>query len=167
VTSSRHPLRMIIGIGNRLRGDDGAGLAVMSLVQQNAPPTWTVWESSGDPAQLIDAWAGAVHVIAVDAVVTETAPAGTIHYWDISQVALPALTQKHSSHALGLAEAAELARALNALPPIIEVLGIEVTSCDYVERLSPAVATAVELIARELMQNPEQISRLVEERHDA
>jgi hydrogenase maturation protease len=90
----------------------------------------------------MDAWAGARAVILVDAVLTGAAP-GTVHRFDASEHALPALTGAASSHDLGLAEALELARALGSLPPQVIVLGIEGDDFGPGARVTAAVRAGI------------------------
>ena len=70
------------------------------------------WED--DPAGLLDVWTGAEHAILVDTVVSGAKP-GTVQRFDASTVPLPASLAGSSTHALGVAEAIELARALHRL----------------------------------------------------
>lgn len=69
------------------------------------------------------AWDRAVDVIVIDCVVTGGA-AGTVYIWD-ARSQLPVGRTAGSTHALGVAEAVELARALRRLPARLRVYGIE------------------------------------------
>jgi hydrogenase maturation protease len=122
-------------VGNRLRGDDGAGPAVASALGAR-----TV---AGEPLALLHAWDGADAVVLVDAVRTG-APPGTIHRFDASEAPLPAeLGGAASTHALGIGEAIELARALGRLPARVIVVGIEGERFELGDELSAAVAGVV------------------------
>ena len=57
-----------------------------------------------------------------------------------------------STHALGLAEAIELARALDRLPARLELYGIEGARFEAGAGLTPAVAPAVEALCGELCE---------------
>ena len=93
---------VVICLGNDLRGDDGAGLEVARLLRPLLPAHVALLESDGDPAEIVDAWAGAPLAVVVDAVVSG-APPGTVHH----QAGLDARAgSRPSSHALGLADAA-------------------------------------------------------------
>ena len=58
---------ILIGVGNAWRGDDAAGLAVARRVRALAPTGSTCASTRATPTALIDAWAGAEHVVVVDA----------------------------------------------------------------------------------------------------
>jgi hydrogenase maturation protease len=137
---------LIAGIGNPWRGDDAAGLVAARRLGEALPGVRVV-EVEGDPAALLDLWAGAELAIVVDAV-RSGAPPGTIHRLDAS--ALPAGLRSASTHALGLADAVELARALDRLPARVELYGIEGARFEPGEALTPAVARAVEALCERL-----------------
>jgi hydrogenase maturation protease len=129
---------VVIGIGNAMRGDDGAGVAVAERLGGVA--------CEEEPSRLIEAWEGADAAILVDTVVSG-APAGTLHRFDASEERIPAHALRSSTHAIGLAETIELARALGKLPPRVIVHGIEGASFEAGAPLTPEVAAAVERLA--------------------
>lgn len=147
-----NPLNLIIGIGNRARGDDAAGLEVARRLMATSLHGWEIRETDGEPTKLMEMWNGRESVIAVDAVVTGVAPVGTVHQWDASEIPLPTCGHVSSSHALGLSEAIELARALNQLPPKVRVIGIEGASYGMSENISPAVDQAIGDVVKKLRQ---------------
>jgi hydrogenase maturation protease len=67
----------VIGIGNRRRSDDAAGLEVVARLRGALPEEIELLEPEGEPTSLIDAWRGADAAWVVDAV-SSGAPAGTI-----------------------------------------------------------------------------------------
>ena len=77
----------------------------------------------------------------VDAVSSGAEP-GTIHRLDALTERLPAELSRGSTHAFGLAEAVELARALERLPGRLLVFGIEGKRFDAGAGLSPEVEQA-------------------------
>ncbi len=82
-------------------------------------------EYEGEPLGLLELWDGARAVVLVDAIHSGAAP-GTIHRVDASCEPIPALLRGSSStHALGVGEAIELARALDRLPERVVVYGVE------------------------------------------
>jgi hydrogenase maturation protease len=133
---------IVIGLGNAFRGDDGAGPAVARALGDD--PRVLVHE--GEPLSLLDAWEGADEVIVVDAARSGAAP-GTVHRLD--GLTAPA-GLNGSTHALGLADTLELARALGRAPARVELIGIEGEDFGAGEALSPAVRVAVEEVRREL-----------------
>lgn len=139
-----------IGVGNRLRADDAAGPAVAARLRERAPGGLVVLERDGDPGALMDAWAGADLALVADAV-TSGAPAGEVHRLDATERALPARTFGCSTHAIGLGEAVELARALDRMPRRLVVYGIEGAAWEAGAEPDPAVARAVEHVAAEVL----------------
>jgi hydrogenase maturation protease len=124
----------VIGVGNPWRRDDGAGPAVARALGGT---------STDDPSRLLDLWAGAERVVVVDAAASG-APAGTVHRFD-GQRPLPAGVGS-STHAFGVADAIELARALDRLPPRLTVYAIEGADFGSGPGLSPGVARAAETL---------------------
>jgi hydrogenase maturation protease len=141
---------VVAGIGNAYRSDDGAGLAVAERIGATADGV-DVIACEQEPLRLLDAWNRADVALVVDAVSSGAKP-GTIHRFDASDDALPATVFRGSTHALGVGEAIELARALGRLPGRVLVFGIEGERFSAGARLSPAVADAVETVAAELRE---------------
>jgi hydrogenase maturation protease len=141
---------LVIGIGNSWRRDDAAGLEVARRLRPLAPAEVSIDEREGEPAGLLDAWHGAESAVIVDAVRSGASP-GTVHRFDAVTAPLPAATFGHSTHALGLAEAVELGRALGRLPTHLIVYGIEGDRFDAGAGLSPAVDRAVDDLCESLL----------------
>lgn len=142
-------LLALIGVGNHLRGDDGAGLEVARRLRLAHPPGISILESQGEPASLLEAWSDADEVLVVDGVSSGAEP-GTLHRFEATQGQLPAELFRPSTHALGVAEAVELARELGRLPDRLVVYGIEGESFEIGEGLTPAVEKAVAKLVTEL-----------------
>jgi hydrogenase maturation protease len=134
---------VVVCIGNRYRGDDAAGLAVADRVRARVPEEVSVRVFEEEPTRLIDVFGGADVALVVDAVSTG-APAGTVHRFDVSDVPLPSRGFRSSTHALGIGDAVELARALGRLPARTVVFGVEGSGFPAREGMSPAVTDAVE-----------------------
>jgi hydrogenase maturation protease len=143
---------VVIGVGNVFRGDDAAGREVATQVQERAPDELEVVVCELEPTRLIDAWEGADAALVVDAVASDAEP-GTVHRFDATNKALPSREFRSSTHALGIGETIELARAIGKLPPRIVVFGIEGETFGSGTELSGAakegVERAVELVLEE------------------
>ena len=132
----------VIGIGNEWRSDDGAGLEVARRLGGR--------QLQGEPVAIVAALDGADEVTIFDAV-SSGAPPGTVHEFEAGAEPLPvALFGSSSTHALGLAEAIEIARSLGRLPARVRVIGIEGARFDYGRGLSPDVEKAVEACTRSI-----------------
>lgn len=136
----------IVGCGNADRGDDAAGLLVVRRLREMGIQAR---EESGEGLALMASWEGAERVIVVDAVVTGSRP-GSIHVWDARDVPLVRDAFPFSTHGFGVAEAVELARALDQLPPSLMIYGIEGREFSPGAAPSAAVLEAVEELARRL-----------------
>jgi len=136
------PSIVVIGVGNEYRSDDGVGIVVARCLRERFLTKITVLEESGEGAALIDSWKGATWVLLVDAV-RSGAPPGTIHRFDAHAAQIPAGFFHYSTHAFSMAEAIELARSLDQLPPQLIVYGIEGENFAAGVGLSPASEQAV------------------------
>jgi hydrogenase maturation protease len=134
---------IIIGIGNRDRGDDGAGLAV---AQGLAGRTTHVVDAGA--LDLFELWTQDDDVVVVDAMRSGAAP-GTVRTFDVREDPLPEETFA-STHSFGPVAGIELARALGRMPASLEVIGIEAGDFTAGSSLSPPVARAVENVTRRL-----------------
>jgi hydrogenase maturation protease len=148
---------VVIGIGNAYRSDDAAGLAVAARVRARAPDEVSVLEAEQEPTRLLDAWSGAHRAVVIDAVSSGAEP-GTLHRFDASGGQLPEGLFRSSTHAFGVGEAVELARALGRLPERVVVYGIEGASFVAGEGLTPAVAAAVESVAESVLHELREAS---------
>lgn len=138
-------LPLVIGAGNVLRGDDGAGRILAQRLAGRAGALCEVAESSGDAADLIARFAGRDRVIVIDACQTG-AESGTLYRFDVSQKPLPARLTNLSSHGFGVGEAVELARALHTLPRTVIVHAIEGAAFETGTGLSAEVEDALEAL---------------------
>jgi hydrogenase maturation protease len=132
----------VIGLGNDWRRDDGAGLEIARRLGGI--------QLAGEPIGLIDALDGEDEVVLVDAVHSGADP-GTVHVFEAGTEPLPAvLFGATSTHALGLAEAVELARSLGRLPARVLVYGIEGADFAFGTGLTPEVARAAAGVIEEV-----------------
>ena len=134
--------KLVIGIGNAYRGDDAIGLAVARHLKERAPRDLEILEATGECTSLIEYWKDARVVILVDALQSGTRPGKISRFCPQSQ-RFPTRFSRHSTHALGIGEAIELARAMNRLPPCLIIYGIEGKDFQAGFGLSPEVAAAV------------------------
>ena len=142
------PRVLVIGVGNPYRRDDAAGREAVRRLRDRAPHVIATLEHDGEGTSLMEAWQGVDLVIVVDAV-SSGAPPGTVQRFDVRSEPLPAAILRDSTHAVGVPDAVELARALGRLPPRLIVYGIEGRAFDAGEALSPEVERAVdEVISR-------------------
>lgn len=138
---------VVIGIGNRHRGDDAVGLAILDALREHGSLSSSggsvaLHGSDADVSSLIELWEDAALAIVIDAI-RSGAPPGTLHQHDVTERPLPTDARSTSTHALGLADAVELARNLDSLPGRLIVVGVEVSRLDFGDDLSEPVAAAL------------------------
>jgi hydrogenase maturation protease len=134
---------VVIGLGNELRRDDGIGPAVARQVADRVAPDVRVSVSDGDPAALLDAWAGAQLTVLVDAVVCDPSRPGTVHRFTPDELA-GVRAGTFSTHGISLGDIIQLGTVLDRLPHRMVVLAVEVADLAAGGGLSPAVGRAVE-----------------------
>ncbi|MFI4984582.1 MAG: hydrogenase maturation protease [Solirubrobacterales bacterium] len=124
--AGQRPSVLVIGVGNSLRHDDATGLEIARRLRARTEGTGiAVHEHEGETLALLDIWEGADAVVLVDAIRSGATP-GTIHRFDATSTAIPVrLRGSSSTHAVGVGEAIELARALHRLPRRVVLFGAE------------------------------------------
>ncbi|WP_445529109.1 hydrogenase maturation protease [Streptomyces cyslabdanicus] len=118
---------VVIGVGNPLRGDDGAGLAVVEALRDRVPDGTLLTVSDGEPARMLELWHGADTVVVVEALLARPVRPGTLHILTAADVAARAAGTA-STHALGLEDCLALATALDRMPQRLVVHAVEVAS---------------------------------------
>ncbi|HYV46874.1 MAG TPA: hydrogenase maturation protease [Myxococcaceae bacterium] len=133
----------VVGIGQRVAGDDGVGLAVLDELRRRSVPEGTELIHLADPMDLVSLLESGDRAVLVDAVLGST-PGRVVELGpeELSrQAPLPA-----SSHGLGAARAIQLAGALSpgGAASRLRVVAVTIHAPDrYRVGLSPEVAAAV------------------------
>ena len=143
---------MLVGVGNSLRCDDGAGIAVIRQLSDlgglgSQPGIFTL-EHHGEGLSLLDSWQNYPGVILIDATRSGKKPGTVQHFVVNCDITLPKNLFNYSSHLFGLAEAISLAQSLNCLPQEMEIFGIEGDEFGYGEKLTTEVELAVAQVVR-------------------
>jgi len=133
---------LVIGCGNRDRGDDAAGILVVRRLREHGIDAR---EHSSDGLALIDTWSAAEYVILIDTVMTG-APPGTIS-GAMGADAAVLRSATTSSHSFDVAAAIELARALDRMPGSLKIYGIEGCAFELGTEPQPVVLAAAERVA--------------------
>ena len=140
---------VVIGVGNRWRRDDAAGLEVIEALRERVADSVSLVESDGEPTRLLDAFDLSAKVIMVDAVITGGEP-GAIHRFTDAE--LPnQMGIGQSSHLVQLFETIELGKLLDKLPNGLILVGIEATDFDNGEGMTDAVAAGVQAAAEAVL----------------
>jgi len=137
---------LVIGVGNRWRGDDGIGPRTIEALARIDDLDAELLTLDGEPARLVTAWQGRPRVVVVDAIAAGEPP-GTIHVvTDLHR--LPGAATDVSSHGGGIVEAVALGRALGQLPERLLVVGVEPAEIGHGVELSPPVAASLDAVVR-------------------
>lgn len=143
---------VVIGLGQKLRGDDAAGLEAVQVWERMYPataahPQVRVEYAESPGLTLLSLLEGAEKAILVDAVQNGASP-GTLHI--LNEADLPAFLQgAASAHGWGVAETLALGRQAGVinLPEQITLFGIEIAQVEVGAELSPVVQRALAEIA--------------------
>lgn len=141
----------VVGIGQKVAGDDGVGIAVLDELSRRRVPEGTELLRLVDPMALVSLLETEDRVVLVDAVLAS--PPGVVMDLSPEEISSQA-SQPASSHGMGAARAIELARALSPdTTPDLRVVAITIGRPDrYRVGLSPEVAAAVPKAADHVLQ---------------
>jgi hydrogenase maturation protease len=150
---------LVIGVGNRLRGDDGASWGVVRRLRERGMPIGIdVSEQLCEPNDLLEAWQDRDAVVLVDTM-RSGEPPGTIRRFDVSGEPLPArLRGSVSTHGFGLHQAIELGRALHRLPRRVIVFAVEGRHFEAGATPSGEVEAAVAPLARAVLREASKLA---------
>lgn len=141
---------IVIGVGNEFRRDDGAGPAVIDALRGRVDATLAI--TDGEPARLIELWAGADLAVVVDAVRAKPPNPGRLHELDLETATQTPPSTPASSHALGLGEAIKLGQAVDRLPHRLHIYAIEGQHFNLGLGLSPPITDAVHTTAEHIIE---------------
>ena len=115
-----------------------------------------VLDCADEPTRLLDQWDGLRTVVVVDALRSGSAP-GTLHRIDAGDGPLPRDLRLASTHAMGIADALELGRALGRAPRRVVVLGLEGAAFGIGEEMTPAVAAGLDELVASVLRELEEV----------
>jgi hydrogenase maturation protease len=146
---------LVLGTGNPILSDDGAGIRVAQEVGKKLDdPQVTVSETSAAGLSLLDSIVGYDKVIIIDAIQTKKGKAGQIYRMKPEDFSYA----KHlsSPHQINLVTALELGKVLNlVMPQEIIIIAVEAKDIsNFGERCTPeverAIPEAVKIVLAEL-----------------
>jgi len=135
---------LILGLGNSILSDDGAGIKVAQQIREKIKnPQITVVETNETGLGLLDAITGYDEVIIIDAIQTKGGKPGQVHHLEPENFSLA----KHlsSPHQVNLVSALELGKMLNlAMPQRITIFAVEAKDVtNFSEKCTPEVERAI------------------------
>jgi hydrogenase maturation protease len=137
---------IVIGVGNRDRGDDAAGPIVCDRLNAHAGTSAAVrtFVCEGSILDLALHWDHDDHVIIVDAMQPGTEP-GRIATFDATNDPMPTPVAL-STHEIDVSVAVELARAIGRMPAQLLLIGIEADQTDWAASPSVPVDDAIDAV---------------------
>ncbi len=148
---ARAPL--VIGLGNRLRGDDALGPLVLDQLREQysdsdeAESAIEFLENPADSLSLVNAWAQRRDVYLIDACCDASLAAGTVIVIEnaLEQMeVLEKLRQPTSSHLLDIGQAIGLSHATNNLPQRLCIYAVVASQFAYGSLPGEAVLKAAQ-----------------------
>jgi len=153
-SGSVEPPVLVLGVGNALLGDDGAGLLMLGELARNGPDWGSAVEFLDGGTQglgLLERIAGRRALLVLDAVALGAEP-GSVHFlrgWN------HAVTRASTAHESNVSELLQVSALLGECPKRITIVGIEpariATGTEVSEPVARAMAAAVDAARREIM----------------
>ena len=155
---------IVVGIGQRFRGDDEAGLAAVHLWVDTYRPVRSDMDLRVEFAEspgvgLLNLLVGADKALLVDAVQSGARP-GTLHLLDETDLGA-FLDGAASAHGWGVAETLALGRKVDpdSMPECITLIGIEVGQVELGRGISPDVSLALTKAAKLIQETVDKLKQ--------
>jgi hydrogenase maturation protease len=144
---------LVLGLGNPILSDDGAGIRVAQEVDnQLNDPQITVAETSEAGLSLLDSIVGYDQVIIIDVIQTKEGRAGQIYRMEPEDFSFA----KHfsSPHQVNLVTALELGKMLDlAMPQKITIFAVEAKDIStFSEKCTPEVEQAIPKLVKMVLE---------------
>ena len=145
---------IILGLGNTLLSDDGAGVLVARRLKRylETPENVEVVESAWGGFRIIDLLCGYEHAIVIDVIKTGEKPVGYIHQLEGSD--LVHSVRMVSFHDINFATALAFARKMGIpMPESVSVYAIEAAETElFSESITPEVRQAIDECVRRVLE---------------
>jgi len=142
---------LVLGIGNLVMSDDGAGVRVAQRLMSNYrfPDNVEVMDGGTLGLDLLPKLEGIERLIVVDAVETGEVPGTCVR---LAGEELPiALETKISPHQMGLKDLLSVARLLGHCPEEMVLIGVQPGSIEMETELTPAVEASIETLVANVL----------------
>lgn len=147
---------LVLGIGNPLMGDDGAGIRAAQLLNSQHLPSNVNVEEAGLPGWgLPSLFENHTNVILIDAIEMSESP-GTWRIFRPEDVRFIMENDTLSLHQPGLAAGLSLAEALEMLPENLTLYGIQPANLTPGNGLSPEVEDSLQQVVASVLKDIEK-----------
>jgi hydrogenase maturation protease len=151
---------LVLGLGNPLMADDGAGIEVVELLRQQPLPGGIELQEGGTAGLgLIPQMADYQRVILVDCV-RFGGEAGAWRRFALEETELLGDEGTLSLHHASLRDALVLADALDILPAEVIIYGIQPASVEWDNPMSERVVAALPEVARAVLEEVASLSKV-------
>ncbi len=135
---------LLIGVGNRDRGDDSVGPIVCDIVDELGTCGLRTLVLESSVVDLSTYWEPDDRVVVVDAAQPQGRPGRIVEYDGLAdRFVVPATMSTHSFDVSG---AIELARAMNRLPASLTIVAVEAESFEFGAAPTPCVQDAIGVV---------------------
>ncbi len=141
----------VIGIGNRLRGDDAIGPVIIEhLERRKEKERLALIDAGGDAFAVLDHLLGDSPVLIIDCARMGLEP-GQVRVFDVDEVTLGKLDKMVSLHSYGFAQIYTMARQLGPVAPC-KIIGVEPLEAAFDKPLSQKVKNSIPAIIEMIYQ---------------
>ena len=149
----KHAKTLILGIGNVLLRDEGAGIHALRQLEPllHAHDNIELMDGGTLSFTLAGAIEEAERLIVIDAAQLNAAPGTTRVFVGDDMDAFVGGSRKRSVHEVGLIDLMAIARLTDRLPGERALVGIQPEEMDWGEAPSPAVAAAIPTACRQVL----------------
>ncbi len=147
----------VIGVGNRLRGDDAVGPLLIDALSMLPDSELELVDAGSDALGILEYFEDRRQVIIVDACSMGREPGGLVSFTP-SQAELVLDQDPMSLHGLGLAEALRMGESLHMLPKDLKIIGIEPDSIQFNATLSQPVQRALTIAVKIVRDELERVT---------
>jgi len=148
----------VIGVGNRLRGDDAVGPLLIDALSASQADALELIDAGSDALGILEYFENRQEVIVVDACSMGRDP-GCLVSFSPSQADLVLEEDPLSLHGLGLAEALRMAESLKMLPEHLKIIGIEPDSIQFNGTLSQPVQRALKIAIKTVQDEFHRVTK--------
>jgi hydrogenase maturation protease len=148
---------LVLGIGNLVMSDDGVGVKVVQILQQEYlfPDSVEVLDGGTLGLDLLPKLEGIDHLIVVDAVETGEKPGTCVR---LTGEELPiALETKVSPHQMGLKDLLSVAQLLGHSPGEMVLIGVQPGSIEMDTELTPEVEAVLQMLVDNVLKELKKI----------
>lgn len=149
---------VVIGIGNDFRSDDAVGLYVARKIDETGFENVYAVAGISDGTSLLEHWHTAKAAFIVDCVISGAKPGDIIRFDAIKEIIPTKLFSGYSTHAFNVAEAINLAKSLEQLPPRLIVYGIEGSNFSFGSVISAEVKEAASKVIDSIVKEIREMS---------